>query len=514
VKRTPVAVGVATVIVLAAGATAWFVSGRASGSPVAAAKSLSTAAVEQKNVVTYTETTATLGYTDSVTVSSPIAGTVTSIASEGDKVAAGSVVATVDGTPVVAMIGDVPGWRDLSTSSSAGIDIRQLETNLVTLGFDPGGKIVIDEKYDSATKAAVNAWKASLGLKQDGLVAQGLVAFVPGELQVDSASVQVGGETTAGGALLGARMTRRIVPAIGRAGATVSSITAPGTAVTTGTVLFRAGGLPVAAIVGDASAVPMLGRDLSVGVAPGSDVKLLEQMLAAGGFNDGGALVVDDTFDAATAAAVLAWWQSIDPAISVDPAKLVVPAGSFLVVPAGLEVGDATVSDGAALAADATVVNLTSPARVVTTTAPIGDATFALGSPVDVQFPDGSISTGKVIEVGTVATAPSGAPGQTPTIGISIRVDQIPASVDSFVSIPVTLRVVDQKADNAFVVPTSALVALAEGGYALEVVTTPATATSQAQTKLIPVKPTLYSDGSVVVTGDQVTAGAKVVVPS
>ncbi len=246
----------------------------------------------------------------------------------------------------------------------------------------------------------------------------------------------------------------------------------------------------------------------------GSDVRLLEQMLSAGGFDAGGTVVVDDTFDEATATAVLAWWQSIDPAITVEPVDLVVPAGSFVVVPAGLQVGDAAVSEGTTLTADATVLTLTSPARIVTTTAPIGDDTFALGAPIDVEFPDGTISTGTVVAVGTAASNPSGEPGATPTVDISIRVDDIPASVDSFVSIPVTLRVVDTQVDDAFVVPTSALVALAEGGYAIEVVTSPATATAPAQTTLIPVEPTLYTDGRVVVTGDQVTAGAEVVVPS
>ena len=77
----------------------------------------------------------------------------------------------------------------------------------------------------------------------------------------------------------------------------------------------------------------MLDRDLFVGADAGSDVRLLEQMLSAGGFDAGGTVVVDDTFDEATATAVLAWWQSIDPAITVDPVDLVVPAGSFVVVP-------------------------------------------------------------------------------------------------------------------------------------------------------------------------------------
>ncbi len=192
-RRGAVVVGVVGALGLALGGVVWYASANGETGSVVAAATLSTAVVEQKDVITYDETTATLGFTDSVTVTSPAAGTVTSIASTGDELVAGSVVATVDGSPVVAMIGDVPGWRDLSTASSDGIDIRQLETNLVTLGFDPTGDIVIDEEYDAATKAAVNLWKTALGLDDDGEVDQGLVTFVPGELKVDSASTEVGG---------------------------------------------------------------------------------------------------------------------------------------------------------------------------------------------------------------------------------------------------------------------------------------------------------------------------------
>ncbi len=319
---------------------------------------------------------------------------------------------------------------------------------------------------------------------------------------------------SSGGALLTARMTERQFPVVAAAGATVTDVAAAGTDVATGTVLYRNGHLPVAAIEGDASAIPTLSRSLAIGDDAGADVKLLEQMLQQGGFDAAGALVVDDTFDLATATAVLAWWQSVDPAISVDPADLIVPAGSFVVVPAGLQIGAVAHDDGAALAADATVVTLTSPAREVSTTAPIGDDTFALGATIDVEFPDASISKGVVVGVGTVASNPSNTPGATPSVDIAIEVDDIPASVDSFVSVPVTLRVIDQQVDGAFVVPTSALVALREGGYALEVVTTPATDTAPAVTQLIGVTPGLYTDGDVVVTGDQVQAGLVVVIPS
>ena len=86
-------------------------------------------------------------------------------------------------------------------------------------------------------------------------------------------------------------------------------------------------------------------------------------------------------------------------------------------------------------------------------------------------------------------------------------------AVNSFVQIPVTLRVVASSAPKAFVVPVSALVALAEGGYAIEIVTGKA-ADGTNVTKLIAVTPGLFADGFVAVTGDQVQAGQNVVVPS
>jgi peptidoglycan hydrolase-like protein with peptidoglycan-binding domain len=512
-SRRAVAAG-AAVLLLAGVGVAWYMTQRTDTTAAADAAPLATTKVQQQDVVTYQETTATLGFTQSVTVSSPAAGTVTSIAASGATVVAGTVVATVDGSPVVAMIGDVPGYRDLSTSSSDGIDVRQLETNLVALGFDPDGAITIDQTYDSDTKAAVNAWKTSLGITADGKVAQGLVTYVPGELQVDTVSAQVGSGVSAGGGLLTARVTKRLVPISAAAGATIGGLAKAGTAVTTGTVLYGNGGLPVAAVEGDPSAIPVLDRDLSVGVDAGADVRLLEQMLQAGGFDAGGLMVVDDTFDVATAVAVQAWWKSVDPAIAADPDTRVVPAGSYVVVPAGLQVGTAKVADGTVLAADTVVLQLTSPAREVSTTAPVGDTTFSLGATIDVEFPDGTVSKGKVVGVGNVASTSGNTPGQTPTVPITIRVTKIPKSVDSFVSIPVTLRVVDQQVKGAFVVPTAALLALKEGGYALEVVTAPATATAAAITQLIAVTPSLYSNGFVVVTGDQVKAGLDVVVPS
>ncbi len=482
-----------------------------------ATEPLSTVAVERRDLITYDETTATLGFTASATVSAPVAGTVTSIVASGVEIDPGAVVATIDGAPVVALIGDVPGYRDLDIDSDDGPDVRQLETNLVQLGFDPDGAIEIDETFDDATEDAVTAWEDSLGLDGDGAVPQGEIVYVPGRLLVDTVNATVGAAVDSSSALLTARLAERrfLVPAtVGTSGtgAVVDRLAAEGTVVATGTVLFWDAGVPVVTLLGDTAATPALARDLSLGVDDGSDVKLLEQLLAAVGADPDGAMTIDDEYDAATAAAVVRWLTDLDAAPATDDP--VVPAGSIVVVPDGLFVGTPALADGATLLSDQVALALTAAARIVTTSAPISDETFALSAQIDVEFPDGTLGTGTVVGVGDVASS-SGVPGETPTVQIDIQVDDIPATVDGFVEVPVTLRVIAESELDAYVVPVSALVALAEGGYALEVVTGEATTTTDTvPTTLIGVETGLFADGFVAVTGDQLRDGLDVVVPS
>ncbi|MCU1396060.1 MAG: hypothetical protein JWM34_4488 [Ilumatobacteraceae bacterium] len=520
----PLKVALAVVVIAAAGAggIAYAKSRNPKSAPsVSTAKAaLTTTKIQQKDLTTYDETTATLGFTTSVAVASPVEGTITTIAKTGDTIDAGSVVATIDGNPVVALIGDVPGYRDLSTASSDGADVRELEQNLVMLGFDPDHKIVIDETYDAATKAAVTLWEDSLGLTGDGKVPQSEVVYIPGKLLVDTVAGTVGGAAKSGSTLLTGRQEERkflISSTVGQGAGgtgrngTVGSFVAPGTAVSTGTVLFWESYVPVVAIEGDPAATPALDRDLKIGVSDGADVKLLEEMLKAGGFDPTNAMTVDDHFDGATAYAVVLWQQKLG--LAHTGGDVVVHKGSFVVVPSGLFAGTPLVADGTALASDSNVLTLTTAAREVTTTAPVGDATFAVGAKIDVEFPDGTEQPGTVVAVGNVATNTSNTPGSTPSVTITIHVDNIPSTVDSFVQIPVTLRVVDQSEPKAFVVPVSSLVALAEGGYALEVVDGKNPDGTNA-THLIGVTTGLFTDGFVSVTGKSVAAGLEIVVPS
>jgi hypothetical protein len=70
---------------------------------------------------------------------------------------------------------------------------------------------------------------------------------------------------------------------------------------------------------------------------------------------------------------------------------------------------------------------------------------------------------------------------------------------------PVDVRAVSEAVENVLAVPVSALLALAEGGYAIELV-------DGTGTTLVSVDPGFFADGWVEITGD-VQVGDVVVVP-
>lgn len=123
-----------------------------------------------------------------------ITQTVTSIASVGTSIANGDVLYTIDSQPVIALIGAVPEWRTLSTSSSDGTDIAQLEQALVDLGYDADGAVAVDEHFDSNTEAMVKRWQQGLGVTATGKVALGSIVFIPRPSTVATVARTVGDE--------------------------------------------------------------------------------------------------------------------------------------------------------------------------------------------------------------------------------------------------------------------------------------------------------------------------------
>ncbi len=77
----------------------------------------------------------------------------------GDDLAEGDVAVEVAGRPLFVLEGELPIFRPLAPGVE-GPDVRQLETALSRLGFDPGP---IDETYDNETEAAVSEMYRAAG---------------------------------------------------------------------------------------------------------------------------------------------------------------------------------------------------------------------------------------------------------------------------------------------------------------------------------------------------------------
>jgi hypothetical protein len=116
---------------------------------------------------------------------------------------------------VALWYGARPAWRAFQSGMADGQDVRQLEANLVTLGFDPDRAITVDEHFTAATRAAIRRWQDdALGLppaRRSGAIPLGGVAFLPGPIRVAGVTGTVGAPLQAGTPVLAATSTRVVV---------------------------------------------------------------------------------------------------------------------------------------------------------------------------------------------------------------------------------------------------------------------------------------------------------------
>ena len=234
-----------------------------------------------------------------------------------------------------------------------------------------------------------------------------------------------------------------------------------------------------------------LWRTMRSGITDGADVTQLEQNLTDLGF--GADLTVDAKFDSHTAAAIKAWQDSrgLKKTGSVSPADVVIE-------PAAVRVAERHARVGAQVGPD--ILGVTSAEQIVTMDVSLTNvALLKLGAAVQIQLPDETKVAGTVSSIGRVATSKQGA---TATIAASVTPAAPVASLDAA---PVNVLVSTPKATGVLVVPIRALVALAEGGYAVEKV-------SGSTTQLVAVKPGEFGDGIVAISGGAIAEGDTVVV--
>lgn len=296
-----------------------------------------------------------------------------------------------------------------------------------------------------------------------------------------------------------------------RASGTLTWLPPEGSTIGLGQPAYKADDEPIVLIHG---AVPPY-RTLHTGVE-GADVAQLELSLSALGYTG---FDVDDHYTWSTATAVMQWQADlgVEQTGTVDVDDVVVAPGDVRVAQHGLAVGSVLSPGG-----NESVLTASGTTRVVTIALDVADQHLVQpGLDASVTLPDGTEVTGTVFSVGTVATAsstgdspdggggageePGGGASDPPTVDVVVAVDDQEA-LGALDAAPVEVTLVSDTREGVLAVPVAALVALAEGGYGVQVV-------HGQQVTYVPVETGLFAAGQVEVSGDGIAEGTVVGVP-
>jgi peptidoglycan hydrolase-like protein with peptidoglycan-binding domain len=332
--------------------------------------------------------------------------------------------------------------------------------------------VATDEQSEIQDAAKVASDRGQVGSAERGLVGA--------QATLDSAQ--------ASGSVIGESSTYTALPAVG-------------TVVGRGQSLYSIGGQPAILLYGPAAAW----RAFLPGMSPGRDVAELNANLEALGYGHG---LAGSSFTSATSAAIEAF-QSAHALPRTGQLLL----GSVAFEPGPVRVTAVTPTLGATVQAGP-VLSITSTRRIVTIALDAAQQSdVKVGDPALITLPDNSTTAGRITYVGTVATTPAssdqgGGGSSTPTIEVDVTPTD-PSATGHLDQAPVNVSITNGSVTNVLVVPVNALLALANGGYALEEVG------SGGAHNLIGVSLGLFDDqdGLVQVTGSGLAAGQRIVVP-
>jgi hypothetical protein len=208
-RRLALAGAVAAAALVGVGTVVWRGQGGDTPSDPSSAAPTATAEVTVRDLEERTDLDGTLGYGDTHDLALATQGTITWLPPEGSVIDRGQAVAEVDDRVVPLLLGDRPMWRELGPGVEDGVDVEQLEANLVALGVVSADDLTVDPEWTSATTEAVEDWQASLGLEETGRVAPGDVVVQPAAVRVTAWAAEPGGQ--AGGPALTVGGTARQV---------------------------------------------------------------------------------------------------------------------------------------------------------------------------------------------------------------------------------------------------------------------------------------------------------------
>jgi hypothetical protein len=466
-------------VLLVAGGVAVAVADPFAGSSPAAggvadnAASTSVTTVKRQDLSQQTQVSATLGYADASTVSVPSGTAPADLEQSRQAVASAQLALAADQRALVQ--GQASLQADLR---SVAVDCR-------------GGN------------AAQSAGSQSGGSQQGGgggnagpcaTTAQAMtadrqsVAAAAGKVQADERALSAAEATLTQGeassSTYGQNAVYTMLPKVGQI-------------VRRGEPLYAIVGQPAVLLYGGVPA----SRAFMQGMSAGADVAELNRNLRGDGAPSG------DAFTAETTRAIERFQSERHLATTGQ-----LPLGSVVFEPGAVRVTSVTPTAGSPVQAGP-VLGITSTRRVVTIALDASQqSSIKVGDPVLITLPDNSTTPGHVSYVGTVATVPASDNGNgssSPTIEVDVTADR-PAATGRLDQAPVDVSITTASVRGVLAVPVNALLALANGGYAVE-----AMGASGAR-ELIAVSVGLFDDaaGLVEVSGSGLAVGQHVVIPA
>jgi Putative peptidoglycan binding domain len=215
-RRAALAGGTVVVLAAAGGGAAWAAGAfHANSHPSSGvtdnAYPTGLATVTLGSLSSQQEVSATLGYAGSYSVLNQATGVYTQLPSAGQIERRGQVLYRVSGDPVVLLYGSVPAYRSLSEGMT-GADVRQLNANLVALGYATSSELDPTSDYFSAETAyALELYQDHLGITETGSLALGQAVFLPSAARGTTISTQLGAQAGPGSQVLQATSTKRQV---------------------------------------------------------------------------------------------------------------------------------------------------------------------------------------------------------------------------------------------------------------------------------------------------------------
>jgi len=303
------------------------------------------------------------------------------------------------------------------------------------------------------------------------------------DTQTETGELSYGDATTVSGGLSG----------------TVTRLPTAGSTLTRGDAIYRVDDAPIVLLYGALPAYRTLSTDTE-----GADVKQFEQNLRALGYTG---FTVDDEYTGNTASALEEWQEDLglSETGAVEKGRVVYAAGP-------LRVDTLELAVGASVKAGDAVLAYTGTARVVVVELEAAQQRLAVkNAAVSLELPNGKTIAGKIAKSHTVVETTTGEGANVEDtsetkiqVTVSIQDKKAVAGLDQ-ASLEVGFTA--SQRENVLTVPVAALLALAEGGYGVQVV-------DGTTTRMVAVKTGMFARGRVEVSGNGLAVGQTVRMPS